>query len=428
MTEKRLTEALQRGLEAQTFTAKSRRAVRQAVARRGRRRVWVAALAWTVLLLALGVSAAAMVRSRVLEGMYGAEESAPPEVAEKLVQDGAKASTPLAAVTLDEYLDDGKLLRLSLTLTNPTDRQYVYMLTNENLMGVEASISGNFVASSRQWGQVLGGAVEGVAMPSSLALDWEIARLSEPEGQTATLTMNVEIWEPIAEPMRVGNTLNWGNAEYARAFARGRLPVHEDGWAEMDKFMMDRTLYETLCAREWSREACAEVYEQVGWMRYVDEITCTFDLRLDGQGIPAVRPAQTVMENEAMRVEIEAFDYRLSGGTMTVRLDPKGLDLSAELAAARAADDPEYPEAGEEAMRALYARVGLGVFDADGAERLADELGAEFRTDEEGRTYLEARFAFRPTAQLPESMMIAPLEGMEEGLDPEHALNVLLIK
>lgn len=427
MTEKRMTEALQRGLEAETFTAESRRAVRQAVARRGGRRVWVAALAWTVLLLALGVSAAAMVRSRVLEGMYGAEESAPPEVAEKLVQDGAQARAPLAAVTLDEYLDDGKLLRLSLTLANPTDRQYVYMLTNVNLVGVEASISGNFVASSRLWGQVLGGAVEGVAMPSSLALDWEIEKLGEPEGRTATLTMNVEVWEPVAEPMRVGNTLDWGNAEYARAFAQGRLPVHEDGWTEMDKFMMDRALYEDLCARGWSREACAEVYERVGWMRYVDEITCTFDLRLDEEGIPAVRPAQTVLENEAMRVEIQEFDYKLSGGAMTVRLDPKGFDLSAALESARAADDPAHPEAGEEAMRALYARVGLGVFGADGAERLADGLGAEFRTDEAGRTYLEARFAFRPTARLPERMLIVPNTG-RESVDLENALSVFLLK
>lgn len=433
MDEKRLQEALTRCLSVKTFSENDRRAVRQRIGGKKtmKRKLSASVVLAMVLLLALGMTAVALTQSGLLAKLYGAEEDAPQEMIDQLVQPQATVAAGRGEVVLDEYLYDGAKLNLMWTLRNPTAQPLLYMVEDVCVNGVNAQYSWAHSVMDRAYsaGWVLGGAVEGETMPQTLAFDCEIVGMWDeesgvmkalPDGNTATITMDVHVFNVIGEPMLIDNG-NLGDDAYCQSvFEQRRLPVDEGGESMMDMFVTDDALWRT----PYTLEDRAALYEQLGWLTYAETIPCAFDVTLSAPEVTHLAPEKAEWENDAYRIVFEQFSYTQAGGECRLRVYPKTFDLNAAYAAARAL---ESEEGRADAHKALNRRVRLTLVAQDGNTPLVNGRSWGMNTDKNGDAYVEYTMELVPTAQLPGSAWLAEIP--ENGAyDMENALEITLVQ
>lgn len=205
------------------------------------------ALALALLLLTTSALAATALKNGVLNWLFRGEE-APEEMLSMVQQNGNVHKTEHAALTLRETLFDGKELSVHFTLQNPTEKPLVYTVHHARLNDVPLISGTAQLPYGNYTGQALGGQVDGCALPmedtffvsfmatSDATEEWEgddpetykfhsIHKYPLQPLENATLSVRVDVFEPLAEYTAVSQT-EYASGEYD--IVSDKLPILAD--------------------------------------------------------------------------------------------------------------------------------------------------------------------------------------------------------
>ncbi len=361
-------------------------------------------LAVALVLILLTISAAiALTQSDLLDRLFGGDQSVPEAAQEMIRQPDTSVAAQDVTVTLNEYLYDGETLHLHWTVSSNTDRQVMITMSPFFAGGRELLENGPAVQTPQHdCGQLLGGEVEGIALPASASYFATCpGYLGEEEpipftpGETLSLSFTVYVWEPQSTPILVDAAAMWDNEDFVKVFNQHRLPADRTGFCELAKFVMDESLM-----TDYSGEDYRRVYGQLGWAKVAAQRDITFQVALDG---PAgqLRPVLTVYETESFTLEIEKFAYAQTGGSIELRVYPKPLGTKLNM-------DPLHG-----ATSALCRP--LGVLDADSKGPLDNGHSYGLDEDDRGNQYVHYQIDLAPVAgEMPSALLIVPKEYVPE--------------
>ena len=348
-----------------------------------------------LLLLAAG-SAFALVRSGILDQMYGSQSAVPQDAQEQLVQPSEEIQGENGVFVLNEYLFTGDSLYLHWTLRNLTDQQYMYTMSALKVNGTALAVETEpgLISDSLGYGQLLGGYIDGIALADSIEYTARYrgignnafpALQSSLEGDKITVSCQIGIWKPLRSPVLA----DIGSGDTSSILGGNRLPADSTGFCDLSGFVPD-AYFTTYSAQEHEK-----VYRELGWVQRIETVDCSFDIVLSGGKINAVKPVQTVFELRDRRYQIEDFQYSSMGGFCLLRI---------------------YAPA-----EALEAQRGEGVtlLDADTRAELTGGGSWGMKTDDEGTAYISYRLELNPVSgALPEAMLIVP-RTYQPAWDPE---------
>lgn len=279
-------------------------------------------LIFAILLMVLTLSVGyALVQSRIADHLYPDAE-APQEVIDHIQTPDAAASSDVATVSIDELLYDGSTLHTSFTVTNPTTETLLYTVDGLWLGDVPLSRSTLTMEGAGSYGRLLGGTVDGVALPASAAIYNEgemylysdegrfLGFTSVPEGP-ATLRLSVAVWEPVNQPRLVDYADYEGNAVTDTA---DFLVTDRRGHADLELFRPEAARRNTTALQRPS-QIYAQVYESLGWAKLLETIDVTVEVNLSRDDLPHAVPVQTAYRlNDDLTLTITSFELTHTGG------------------------------------------------------------------------------------------------------------------
>ena len=340
-------------------------------------------LALTLMMLGL---AYALVQSRIAGELYG-DTAAPSDVADRIQTPDETASSDLGVLVLDELLYDGSALHTAFTLSNPTEETLLYTVDGLYLDRCPLTRSTLFTEGAGTAGYLLGGTLDGLALPTSVSAYNEAEALYAFDGQgeylgtapvpegEATLRIDIAVWRPIHSPRLV----DYGDYEGVNVSeASDCLVTDETGYVSLELFRPEAYSLNATADRP-SSEIYAQAYRELGWAELAGQISLELDVTLSPNHLIYVRPMQTEYVFDDLRLTISRFDLTHTGGQM------EGL-LSGE---------------GAEAL----LRQGFFLADPDGQRVLSNAL----TWDQEGAQNFSFRLSFVPVAgELPRRVCLAP--------------------
>ncbi|MDD3212250.1 MAG: hypothetical protein PHY64_01170 [Eubacteriales bacterium] len=339
-----------------------------------------------VLLLLIAGSAFALMRSGILDQMYGSQNTASQEAQQQLIQPNEEIQGENGVFVLNEYLFTGDSLYLNWTLKNLTDQQYMYTMSefraNDTALAPETEPC--LISDSFGYGQLLGGPIDGIDLTDSIEYtaryrgigkdEFSVLR-SSLEGKTITLSCQICIWKPLSAPVLAEK----GYDTIKSIIGEKRLPTDSTGFCDLSGFIPDDN-FTTYSAAEHEK-----VYQDLGWVQRIETVDCTFNIVLNSDEVNAVKPVQTVFDLQDCRYQIEDFQYSSMGGYCILRM-----------------------YASTEALEA-QRDSNVTLLDANTKVELTGGSEWGMKTDEEGTDYLSYRLELNPVSgALPDAVLIVP--------------------
>lgn len=269
-------------------------------------------------------AAVALVNSSIAGQLFGSQEQAPEAVLEAIHTPQVTATAELGTLTMDEWLYDGNGLHTSFTMHNPTGEPLLYTLDGIWLNGQRISYNHNRTDGAGDSGFLLGGAVDGVTMPTSQSLynlGEELYQFDEngkfagmiplPEGK-GKLKVSVAVWEPTAPVELVDYDQFEG---YDVTQTKDHLTVDDSGFSSLWLFC-PRECHRSTTALDIPSAVYAQVYKELGWMELKDTIDVEIDVNLTKADLIRATPKQAEIQVDDCRLVFTEFDMTQSGGVI----------------------------------------------------------------------------------------------------------------
>lgn len=284
-----------------------------------------------VLMLATMSAALALVSSRIAGEIFGSQENAPEEILQQIQTPQATQATSLGAVSVDELLYDGVNLHLALTVKNPTQETLLYTIDSLRLDGKRLVANHLLSEGAGTAGMLLGGSVEGVALPESYSFylrGRECVLTDEkgkylgldgiPEGE-ATLTVSLAVWKPVNAPQLVDYRQYEGVDVNADAAKQASLITDDTGYCHLELLRPSRYNLNVTSAQLPSA-VYADAYGTLGWAKLTDTVTLEMTVDLSKHAIVRAVPTQTVYAMGECQLVIDSFEMSHAGGQMRGRV------------------------------------------------------------------------------------------------------------
>lgn len=283
--------------------------------------------ALVVVLMLLTLSAAfALTQSPILDRLFGKEEQVPEDVIQQLVTPQETAASPMGKLSVDELLYDGRSLHIAWTVSNPTEERLLYTMNGFTLNGERLQMNHNslFAEGAGSAGYMLGGEVDGVALPSSTTSYFEGTGfwvqnkdnrwgfLPLPNGK-ATLKVALAVWRPINEPELNDYKAYEGvdvNPDTANVHS---LQVTKDGYCDLGIFRPRK-----YWSKEGTADAYSSAYKELGWAEVVDTIELEMEVDLTMDRLETVLPVETEFSLGDCTMKISQFALSHAGGKCEV--------------------------------------------------------------------------------------------------------------
>lgn len=280
----------------------------------------LAVLILMMLTLSIGY---ALVHSRIADEMYG-QEPVPREVADSIRLVGENALSELGTLTVDEWLYDGSALHTSFTIANPTGEALLYTVDGVWLNDAPLTRSTLIAEGAGTAGLLLGGTVEGEAMPASFSVYSKGDALYRfdahgkylgmsplPEGE-ATLRIAVAVWRPVNAP-RLVDYADYEGEDVTETL--NCLVTDRKGYSQLDLFRPEaHTLHHN--AFQLSSDVYAQTYQELGWAEFLDRVEMELTVTLDKNQLSRVQPTQTDYVLDDLTITMERFDLTHAGGSV----------------------------------------------------------------------------------------------------------------
>lgn len=368
----------------------------------------------TVMVLSLS-AAFAWVQSNIARQLYGED----PEVPEGIINaiqtpEAATGVNELGSVTLDEWLFDGHALHTSVSIQNNGNEVLLY--TVDGMWLDDVPVWGNHMVMEGPGsaGLMLGGQVEGVAMPDSYTMYSKadmVGLFDEngkfrnygaiPEGEM-TLKLSVAVWRPIHMPRLVdyrdyegANTTE--TADY--------LVTDETGYADLSLLRPDE-YYREYNLQQSGVQAYRNAFRDMGWAELLGYVDLETHVDLNDSMIENVQPEKCEWEQKGLRLVIDEFSLTQAGGSMNGCV---------------------Y---GENAVMDKIAQNGFVLLDGSGKHILSDGCAWEQSKDTEGLSFDMRMNPF--TEAVPEKVRLCPvleIDGEWANADekPENVIDIFRV-
>ena len=290
--------------------------------------ILVVALTLTVLGLAY-----ALVQSRITDELYG-DTAAPQDVADRIETPDEQAASDLGVLAVDELLYDGSALHTAFTLSNPTGETLLYTVDGLYLDGCPLTRSTLFTEGAGTAGYLLGGTLDGLALPASVSAYNEADALYAFDGQgkdlgmtrlpegDASLRIDIAVWRPIHSPRLV----DYGDYEGMNVSeASDCLVTDETGYVSLELFRPEAYSLNATADRP-SSEIYAQAYRELGWAELAGQLSLELDVTLGPDRLTHVRPVQTEYAFDDLTLTISRFDLTHTGGQMEGLLSGEGAE------------------------------------------------------------------------------------------------------
>lgn len=268
-------------------------------------------------------AAVALVNSDIAAQLFGSQEQAPQAVLESIHTPQATASTELGTLTLDEWLYDGNL-HTAFTITNPTDEPLLYTLEGLWLGNQHLTYNHNRTDGAGDSGFLLGGTVNGVAMPASQTLynlgeqlyqhdenGKYAGRIPLPEGENK-LKVSVAVWRPI-NPVELVDYNQYEGMDVTET--KDHITVDDSGFSSL--YMFRPQAYNLITtAKDRPSAVYASAYKELGWLELADTIEVEVDVNLTKTELAHALPRQIEIQHGGCRIMFDQFDMSQSGGAI----------------------------------------------------------------------------------------------------------------
>lgn len=288
-------------------------------------------LAVTLILTLLTLSvAAALVNSNILHYLYtaGDESQIPQETLALLHTPEITVEGSHGTLTLNEWLYDGTCLYTTFTMANPTDETLMYTLDGVWLNDQRLVTFMSAMEGAASDGRVLGGTVDGTALPQSASTLQQYQQVylydesgayqgmeSMPEGE-AVLKISLAVWKP----MNAVELVDYNRYEgYDVTETKDHLTVDKNGLSDLSMFRPESARRMTY-ANQLSSEVYADVYKELNWAQVVDTIILETTINLNRDAIAYAMPKETVYQQQDLTLTITGFNLSYGGGEMTFDL------------------------------------------------------------------------------------------------------------
>lgn len=268
-------------------------------------------------------AAVALVNSPIAAQLFGSQEDVPEAVVEAIHTPQVTATAELGTLTMDEWLYDGNL-HTAFTVSNPTDEPLLYTLDGIWLNGQHITYNHYRTTGAGDSGFLLGGAVDGVTMPTSQSLynlGENLYQFDEngkyagmiplPEG-AGKLKIAVAVWRPIAPVELVDYNQYEG---YDVTQTKDHITVNDTGFTNLELFLPQAYILPTT-AKDIPSAVYADAYKELGWMELVDTIEVEVDVNLTKTDVARAMPKQAELQVNDCRIVFEQFDMTQSGGSI----------------------------------------------------------------------------------------------------------------
>ncbi len=293
-----------------------------------------------VLMLATMSAALALVSSRIAGEIFGSEENAPEAILQQIQMPQATQASPLGAIAVDELLYDGVDLHLALSVHNPTQETLLYTIDSLCLDGQRILTSSLLPEGAGTAGMLLGGSVEGTALPQSYSfyarsrerslMDESgkyLGRVSLPEGKV-TLTVSLAVWKPLNAPQLVDYRQFEGSDMAVDAAQQLSLITDETGYCSLE--LLRPSSYNLNTPSNQPPSAIyAQAYEALGWAKLMEGITLEMEVDLSKVGILRAMPTQMEYAMGDCRLVIDLFEMSHAGGRLEGRICGDDRDVKA---------------------------------------------------------------------------------------------------
>lgn len=203
-------------------------------------------MAMILILVTLGV-AYALTQSNLLQSMFGGDANVPDDLDKIISKPEAAVSNADIAVTLNEYLYDGEKLHLSWTISDISGRQVMVTMSRFYINGqyVNEDASTSFQCDDQTSGFVLGGEVDGVAMPVNINSFSTYKNLQYGEypikcGETVDVTCELYVWELMNPPVLYDYACMKPDVDYTKLPLPKGMPIGHDGILEQRRGLILR--------------------------------------------------------------------------------------------------------------------------------------------------------------------------------------------
>ena len=277
-----------------------------------------------IILMTLTLSVAyALVQSNIANKMYG-ENEVPQEVMEQIQLPSKSIESSLGTLSIDELLYDGSSLHTSFTITNPTNETLLYTVDGIWLDDAALTRSTLITEGAGTSGLLLGGTVDGSAMPQSYSVynvGNELYQLNAdgkylgmtplPKGN-ATFKISVAVWRPINQP----KLINYKDYEGVNVTdTLNHLVTDHEGYAQLELFR-PRKYNLNPKANQFSSDVYSEAYKALGWAEFVDRIDIELDVNLDQSNLSYATPKDLEYQIDDLKLTITDFTLTHTGGKM----------------------------------------------------------------------------------------------------------------
>lgn len=284
-----------------------------------------ASLAIVLVLMLLTMTAAvAPVQSTIVKELFGSHENAPQELTEQIHAPDTTTESALGNLTIDEWLYDGRALHTSFTIANPTSETLLYTLDGIWLNGEHVTYDRLDTEGAGDSGLLLGGMVDGTALPASYALYNQGNELYQfdsngkytgtaaiPEG-TATLKISMAVWRPINPPEMI-DYRQFEGADVTETM--DHLTASADGYCQLWLFRPEEyNLYHN--ASQPGSEVYRDAYQELGWAELVDTIEAEVEINLTKDSIARAVPEQTNYDQGSYQLTLSQFEMSHAGGKL----------------------------------------------------------------------------------------------------------------
>jgi hypothetical protein len=347
-----------------------------------------AALIFAVILILVTLSAAiALTQSDLLKSMFGSDAQVPEDLQEIVSKPEKTVATADVAVTLDEYLYDGEKLHLSWTVSDISGRRVMVTMSRFDIDGqyVNEDAGTSFQSDDQTQGYVLGGEVDGVAMPVSINNFSTYANLQYGEyplksGETVDISCNLYVWDLLNPPVLFSYGSMKSHVDYTKLESPKGLPIERDGTFHPAWLVANEETIQTYTADDYRRE-----YEDHGWAKLVTVQPVKFTIALEPKSVKQMQPTQTTFEMDDFTLVITRMVYMQTGGTLELKV---------------------YPKTNKAMNESNPLNRDLVVLNADTMEFLNGGRGLSFSSDQD---YLDYQITLEPVSgEMPSSILITP--------------------
>ena len=284
-------------------------------------------LVMIVTLLTLS-AAVALVRSSIVEQLFGSVENAPEEVSERIHTLQVQEETDHGVLSLDEWFYDGQALHTAFTITNPTSKSLFYTLDGIHLNGQHVTYNRLRTEGASDSGFLLGGDANGVAMPTGVSLYNQGDALYQfdengkyagtvpiPEGN-ASLKISVAVWEPINQVKSIDYKQYEGINTNEAA---DQLNVDDEGFCQLWLFRPEEYNL-NYNASQSGAEVYKDTYKELGWMELKDIIELEVPLNLSKEAAVRAVPMSMIYQLDGIELKLEQFGFSHAGGKLAAQL------------------------------------------------------------------------------------------------------------